>query len=723
MEMSAVTLVDSSPTTMNAGGDHPVNMAHREWISLKEKKGINIEKFVEKHRSALLRYVVNQFEIPFCRDVNNFRTTTCSCLPELVTSLSDKEVEDVTQALLLFAKQTKSEQQIRVMDWIATDNAIDKALAGVHRYIKQKRSVLPGTFNEMICRNRLAALVGYGKKKWQACNRLLKENKAPRHALTGKDSNNRYAIVYKRILDWFFEDILKLAAPRATRIATTVVENDRSADNQTETEARVELRDKDVDKLELPSSMTKRGLYARFLKERCGVVQVLDAQGRVAGVHGDEETDDVVPRYPSWRTFCRHWEKYYPKLVVAKAREDICDDCWRYANSFRFKSRKEKENDDRKDDASMDDNAAIAEQENNERVIKEAGLHVEQAEIQRNYFNEKVAQAKDSRFKQRSERTVTLVLDYAQNMSVPQFGSEQPGQTYYLCPMNVYVFGIVDTADNDRLYAHVYTKDVAGKGGNCVASMMMSHIEKQLAPINSEDTGPLKEINLVMDNCGGQNKNRHVLRLLNVIVLRKLAVRVNAIFLVKGHTKNPCDRMFNILKLKTKKANLYTPTTLLAALKAQEQVDAFFFDKFYDWNEWENRFMRATIPGIKSFHVFTVDATVDEGLSMQRATHHGAEVDKIAVVTGCNQHNRSWLSTSPNVLPKLGITDIKHVELYDKWRPLVPEIHWKVFSYFAEAPSPTKRRQVQQERSSSKKARRERKRTEEPAATSPIQVV
>ena len=700
-----------------------MNAAHREWRALKGKKGVKVEEFDQKHIDLLADFVLDQMDVPFCKDIYSFKDTSCTCLADMVHTLTDKEVRDVAHALLMFAKQTKGDQQIRVMDWIAHDNALEKALSGIHRYVKQRRSVLPGTYNDMICKHRLAALIGYGKKKWIACNNLLKENKAPLHGLVGKECNSRYGVAYKRILDMFFVDIVKLATPRATRIVTTVVENnkqtgDPSADNELTTQARIELRDKDEDILELPSSITKRGLYARFLKERCGVIQVLDAQGRVAGVRGDEPTDVVPERYPSWRTFCRHWERYYPKVVVAKAREDICDDCWRYANSFRFKARDMKENAG-DTDGPMDDEAAKKEQENNERVIKEAGVHVAQAEIQRNYFNAKVEEAKASRFKQRSDRTITLVLDYAQNMSVPQFGSEQPGQTYYLCPMNVYVFGIVDTADNDRLYANVYTEDLAGKGGNCVASMIMSHLEKQLAPNNTEDTAPFKEINLVMDNCGGQNKNKHVLRLLNIMILRRLALRVNAIFLVKGHTKNPCDRMFNILKKKTRKENIYTPTMLFDALNAQEQVTAFPFTDFYDWNEWENRYMRNSIPGVKSFHVFTVDAAVDEGLSMQRALHHGAAVDKISVITGKNKEDLSWLSTGPNRLQPLGITDIKHVELYDKWRPLVPEIHWKDFSYFKEAPSAAKRLQVRDERASSKKARRGRKRADGPTTQQP----
>ena len=97
----------------------------------------------------------------------------------MVGSLSDDEVKDVAGALLRFAKQLKEDQQIRVMDWIAHDDALEKGLSGGHRYIKQKRSVLPGTRNEMICKHRLSALIGYGKKKWIACSKMLTNGQDP----------------------------------------------------------------------------------------------------------------------------------------------------------------------------------------------------------------------------------------------------------------------------------------------------------------------------------------------------------------------------------------------------------------------------------------------------------------------------------------------------------------------------------------------------------------
>ena len=66
------------------------------------------------------------------------------------------------------------------MDWISHDLALENGLSGsVHRVIKMKCCALPGTYNDMICKHRLAALIGYGRKKWNSCAKLLKENKTP----------------------------------------------------------------------------------------------------------------------------------------------------------------------------------------------------------------------------------------------------------------------------------------------------------------------------------------------------------------------------------------------------------------------------------------------------------------------------------------------------------------------------------------------------------------
>ena len=123
-------------------------------------------------------------------------------------------------------------------------------------------------------------------------------------------------------------------------------------------------------------------------------------------------------------------------------------------------------------------------------------------------------------------------------MYVPNFAAEQPGATYYYSPLNVYPFGVVDaSAEPTMLNAFVYNKGesfyvaiiasfiVANascflfigdplKGGNQVASMLW----KLLRMKGLLNGITLNEINFVFDNCGGQNKNRMVYRMLTIMV-------------------------------------------------------------------------------------------------------------------------------------------------------------------------------------------------------------
>eukprot|EP00978_Attheya_sp_CCMP212_P034526 scaffold144943_cov28-Attheya_sp.AAC.1 len=69
-------------------------------------------------------------------------------------------------------------------------------------------------------------------------------------------------------------------------------------------------------------------------------------------------------------------------------------------------------------------------------------------------------------------------------MQMPWFGANQPGETYYYPPLNVYNLGVVDPAHSDkpgdgetepkdRLYSHVYDEGLGKRGGSNVASLIM----------------------------------------------------------------------------------------------------------------------------------------------------------------------------------------------------------------------------------------------------------
>ena len=72
---------------------------------------------------------------------------------------------------------------------------------------------------------------------------------------------------------------------------------------------------------------------------------------------------------------------------------------------------------------------------------------------------ERAAEAKNDLVKnvEWPERSDCCVGDYCQNLDMPHFGGEQPGDTYYFSPLTVNVFGVCDYA-TELLNAYVYTE-------------------------------------------------------------------------------------------------------------------------------------------------------------------------------------------------------------------------------------------------------------------------
>ena len=134
-----------------------------------------------------------------------------------------------------------------------------------------------------------------------------------------------------------------------------------------------------------------------------------------------------------------------------------------------------------------------------------------------------------------------------------------------------------------------------------------------------------KEINLVFDNCTGQNKNRMVLRVLFFLIKLGVCRKANAIFLVKGHTKNDCDRLFNILKSFYRAKDVMTPPELMALLNYHDLVDAVEMqpEDFKDWDELEEKMMQRP-KKTAEYHIFSVDVSVDNGNSLICYKYDGA---------------------------------------------------------------------------------------------------
>eukprot|EP00957_Ditylum_brightwellii_P068193 5176773-Ditylum_brightwellii.AAC.1 len=60
----------------------------------------------------------------------------------------------------------------------------------------------------------------------------------------------------------------------------------------------------------------------------------------------------------------------------------------------------------------------------------------------------------------------TITIDFAQNLSLPWFGHDQPGQTYFLTPITVNFFNAIDNShEKSHLHAMIYKEDEGKRGG------------------------------------------------------------------------------------------------------------------------------------------------------------------------------------------------------------------------------------------------------------------
>ena len=102
-------------------------------------------------------------------------------------------------------------------------------------------------------------------------------------------------------------------------------------------------------------------------------------------------------------------------------------------------------------------------------------------------------------------------------MELPIYNKEQPGCTYYYSPLNIYNLGVVNHVHEyqnrvikEHMYVHVYHEGVAKKGAHNVASLILKTL-RQLNLLLGDSGGG--ELNIVFDNCSGQNKNNTVLNM------------------------------------------------------------------------------------------------------------------------------------------------------------------------------------------------------------------
>ena len=389
-------------------------------------------------------------------------------------------------------------------------------------------------------------------------------------------------------------------------------------------------------------------------------------------------------------TFCSLWKKFFPLMKIRSPSEDICLQCHVFKNQFKFNSKQAKakaydtSSDDTDDERTVQlsnqvvtDEADIA-----ESIILKAAIHVRQTRSQRQLANLKIEQAiftnnEDLSVLSQDQRVQTIIIDYCQNLNLPHLGSDQPGDAYYFSPMSIFCFGVCN-AINNELTAYVYDESEGAKGGNNVASLVLDYVKHNFV---RDDLPPMKELNIIMDNCAGQNKNRMVIRTAAYIMESGMFSKVNLIFLIKGHTKNMCDRMINTMKRNYARRNVYTKEETYRILDLEDSVKVVpAGGKFVDWDsEFDQIYKRPKSGTISKNHYFSFEYHHIDDMLLTTKVSYNSNITStqklIKIKKGWSIIDRqNYLGTmKPSPLKKPGLSDQKQVHLYSKWRlPWVP---------------------------------------------------
>ena len=128
----------------------------------------------------------------------------------------------------------------------------------------------------------------------------------------------------------YFTETKQHAAPRATQLVRRMTHREEEAEATFVYEVRVG----DSGLVELPTHWNKTSLYKRYCNLN-GWHPFYDSKHRLLRMKRIDGAEGEGTSVASQRTFNRYWSKHFPKLVTQRAREDICGDCFAFANKER----------------------------------------------------------------------------------------------------------------------------------------------------------------------------------------------------------------------------------------------------------------------------------------------------------------------------------------------------------------------------------------------------
>lgn len=339
-------------------------------------------------------------------------------------------------------------------------------------------------------------------------------------------------------LNQFFTELKQEALPFAMRIIRD--------------ETRTTTRDDDPDDLLLPPYISKHSCFARWCYSQGWKVQkkssALTTYTPVSAFERrPHDGDEFIPLWPqgseylrviSWPTFLSYWKCKFPFIKLRKKGADTCTDCLLLCNEFRMRQARgdrrraalqgndEEEGTDTESEEEEEDGEDCNDEGDLERVIEtmaetmeKACEHVSSYQIQQNHGRQLISLARldIAHLLPSLIRRKVLTIDMGQNLCLPNFEAEQPGDTFYLSPLTGLLFSnINNTTDDgfDHMNAYIWREFEGDRGANNIASCLLMDLKRR-GWLNGPN---FEELTYIADNCIEQNKNKIVVRFLMWLV-------------------------------------------------------------------------------------------------------------------------------------------------------------------------------------------------------------
>ncbi|XP_065642642.1 uncharacterized protein LOC136074265 [Hydra vulgaris] len=151
------------------------------------------------------------------------------------------------------------------------------------------------------------------------------------------------------------------------------------------------------------------------------------------------------------------------------------------------------------------------------------------------------AKAFYSILKKTKNNVYTLAYDLQQVQSLPRVTLQE---AYYSRQLSLYNFGLCDLNNNSN-HSYTWLESQSGRGSNEIASAVFHYLTTKLSNSLTFNEA-VDTIRLVSDGCRGQNKNIIMLGMVQSWLFNspQHVTKVELIFLVRGHSFLPCDRLF-----------------------------------------------------------------------------------------------------------------------------------------------------------------------------------